>query len=127
MKKLTAIVTALLLILAMTVPTYAVTTGKWDFGAAEDHVQDTIKDIVEGKVIYDYNGGWVMVRTGWRYKVTTEAEYEVEDTHIIPETTPWRYNHTFAGWMAPDGMIYQPGDELEGIEKLTLVAQWEAK
>lgn len=128
MRKIITIILALCLILAMAVPASAITTGKWDFEAGKQSAQDAAQDMIEGRTItYDYNGGWYIEVTGWRCKIATEATYTAHGTHTIPDTVPWRYNCTFAGWVAPDGTIYQPSDQLQGGEDITLVAQWRAK
>lgn len=128
MKKLIITLLILCLVLTMAIPASAITTGSWDLGAAQDSVNDAAQDMIQGRTIaYDYNGGWYITLDGWRATLITEASYTANGSHTIPDTVPWRYGCTFTGWLAPNGVIYQPGDLIQGTGNVTLVAQWEAR
>lgn len=127
MKKLITIMLTLILIVSLAARASAITSGKWDFAAGQQSAQSAAAAMIEGRSItYDYNGGLIVQRDGWRWEVTTSAEYESHGTHTIPEETPWRFGYEFVGWMhSGTGVIYQPGDLIQGLGDVTLVAQWE--
>lgn len=128
MKKFVISMLVLILIVSLAAHASAITTGQWDFEAGYNHAQNTAQEMLEGRIItYDFDGGWIVQRDGWRWNVLTGAEYESHGTHIIPEETPWRFGYTFTGWLHPNGVIYQPGDLIQGTKDITLIAQWEAR
>lgn len=128
MKKIITITLALLLIVSLAVPASAATTGDWDLSAGQQHAQDTAAGLINGRTItYDYNGGWRIQLTGWRAKLVTGAAYTVTGTHTIPDAVPWRVGYAFSGWRHPNGLIYYPGDQIQGTGNMTLVAVWVPK
>lgn len=128
MKRFIISMLVIILIVSLAAHASAITTGQWDFEAGQQSAQNAAEAMLEGRTItYDYNGGWVIQRTGWRWEVTTEAAYESHGTHTIPEETPWRIGCAFVGWLHPNGVIYQPGDLIQGLGDVTLVAQWEVR
>jgi hypothetical protein len=111
----------LIMLVTLAVQAQAITPGVWgetNYGYTQP---------VERAIRYDYDGGWIIVRSGWRWQVTTRAEYTANGTHIVPDAVPWRYGCRFAGWRAPNGVIYHPGDRIQGTGDLRLVAVWEVR
>ena len=78
----------------------------------------------EYTIRYDANGGY------WWSQYASPAisnikSYTVEagEIHKII-SAPIRTCHTFQGWEAPDGTVYQPGEKITPTESMTLKAVW---
>ena len=78
----------------------------------------------EYTIRYDANGGY------WWSQYASPAisnikSYTVEagEIHKII-SAPIRTCHTFQGWEAPDGTVYQPGEKITPTESMTLKALW---
>ena len=78
----------------------------------------------EYTIRYDANGGywWSQYASP---AISNSKKYTVEagEVHKII-SAPIRTGHTFQGWEAPDGSVYQPGEKITPTENMTLKALW---
>lgn len=106
-----------------------------DYGDGESHenpstetdnseIEEAEPVVTEYTVRYDANGGY------WWSQYASPAisnikSYTVEagEIHKII-SAPIRTCHTFHGWEAPDGSVYQPGEKITPTENMTLKAVW---
>lgn len=55
MRKLIAIMIALVITVSMSVSASAFTTGKWNFSASQAHVQQTIQKMIKTNYVFDWS------------------------------------------------------------------------
>lgn len=78
----------------------------------------------EFTVRYDANGGyWWSQYASPALSTTKKYTVEAGESHTII-SAPIRTGHTFQGWEAPDGAVYQPGEKITPAENMTLKAIW---
>ena len=78
----------------------------------------------EYTIRYDANGGywWSQYASP---AISNSKKYTVDagEVHKII-SAPIRTGHTFQGWEAPDGSVYQPGEKITPTENMTFKAIW---
>lgn len=129
MKRLLALALALTIIFSFAAPASAITTGKWDFGNITIPVVQPEEE-VEYTIILDYNSGYRFYAEktgyiGYTMRKVTSEKLTCTGTVTLPTNKPTKAPLTFAGWLAPDGTIYQLGDTITVTCDTTLTAIWE--
>ena len=136
MKKLiTTLLAICLLVSLLAVPASAASPGDWTgwfsgftwpewFYQPPEQPEPEPVEAEEFTVRYDANGGywWSQYASP---AISNSKKYTVEagEVHKII-SAPIRTGHTFHGWEAPDGTVYQPGEKITPTENMTLKALW---
>lgn len=94
-----------------------------------DYVTVDQKNDIEIKAVWEKNN-YTLTYTGEADKGMPEplsAEISFEDK-IVVAAAPERTGHTFLGWEAEDGTVYQPGEEFNmPAKEVILTAKWKVK
>ena len=128
MKKVIATALAVTMIMANSISASAVTTGKWDWGAAQKSIDSAVEQAVssaECQITYDLNGGYIW-SLGSGFSIQTEYTCIAKGTHIVEDLKPNRFLYELQGWEC-DGVVYEVGDEIVLTGDVTLTAVWVRK
>lgn len=128
MKKVIAIVLAVTMLMASAISASAVTTGKWDWSAAQKSVNSAVEQAVsstEYQITYDFNGGSIWDFSNG-FSMETEHTCTAKGIHIVEDLKPTRFMYQLKGWES-DGVMYEAGDEIVLTGNVTLTAVWSRK
>lgn len=128
MKKVIATALAVTMLMANSISASAVTTGQWDWGAAQKSIDSAVEkslNSTECQITYDLNGGYIWDFSSG-FSIKTEHTCTAKGTHIVEDLNPSRFLYELEGWEC-DGVIYQVGDEIVLTGDATLTAVWARK